>query len=68
MANHAFSTGSGCPLPVELVDLTDHPDAELLQLCAALAKTRDAITRLEDAIVRTPSRTTDGCRAKGLAL
>ena len=65
MAERAHTTGGGCPLPL---DLTTHPDGDLLRLCAALAKTRDAVAQLEAAIVATPSKTADGCRAKGLAL
>jgi hypothetical protein len=60
---------------IELIDLTTHPDAELLGLCTSLAKLRDAQERLEDAIARTefeirrtPSRTVDGARMKGLAI
>jgi hypothetical protein len=56
------------PRQPELIDLNTHPDGDLLRLCAALAKTRDAVAHLEAAIVATPSRTADGCRAKGLAL
>ena len=68
MAEHAHTTGWNAPPAPDLIDLDDHPDGDLLRLCAALAKTRDAVAQLEAAIVATPSRTADGCRAKGLAL
>ena len=32
MATHAHITGGGCPLPLELVDLSCHPDGELLRM------------------------------------
>jgi hypothetical protein len=61
-------SGTRPPFTPEIIDLTDHPDALLLEMCALLARTRDAVTRLEETIVATPSRTADGARAKGLAL
>ena len=68
MADRVSTTKWNAPPSLELIDLETHPDGDLLRLCAALAKTRDAVAQLEAAIVATPSRTADGCRAKVLAL
>jgi hypothetical protein len=75
MAEHAHTTSGGQPLPLSLIDFATHADAELLGLCNSLVKLRDAQERLEDAIARTefeirrtPSRTVDGAKMKGLAI
>jgi hypothetical protein len=68
-ATSTHTPGGGFPpFTPELIDLTDHPDATLLQMCAVLAKTRDAVARLETAISRTAALTLEGRRMKGLSI
>ena len=77
MADYVHTTGRETRRnpTVALIDFGTHPDAALLRLCGSLVKLRDAQDRLEDAIARTefeirrtPSRTVDGARMKGLAI
>jgi hypothetical protein len=77
MAEHAHTIGAEAPRnpSIQLIDLTNHADAELLNLCASLVKLRDAQDRLKDAIARTEfeirrttPRTQDGARMRELAI
>lgn len=81
MAAHAYSTPGNGPLPLTLIDLEQHPDGDLLRLCAKMTNLQDRVDRpgaaldtqlskdywaTADRIVQTHPRTADGFQMKAL--
>jgi hypothetical protein len=66
MANHASITGAARPLPLDLIDLDQHPDGDLLRTGASLIRLRSIVEGLEGVIARAAPKTVDGLRMKAL--
>ena len=65
---HITPAAAWPPRQAELINLDQHPDSDLLRLCAALQRSRGAIIALEVAVARTPALTDDGRKMKALSL
>ena len=71
MSEATFKTTSGCtrpPLTPDLIDLDDHPDADLLRLCSYLARLRGQLEALERCIEAIPAVSPEGRRFKEMSL